>query len=331
MMKTRTLLILLILQNLVFAGSYGDAFIQASAPATSFALGGATVAYRAVYGIGLLNPAASGWDNNIRTSAVGYHYQGGLMSNYTLDQRLRLGTNWQLAALWAHVGVDGIQFRPDLINELPSDIRQDSIRTMQGQGWGQFSDQEDLGVLTLATKKKFMVDLGWKYFKIKTEVPFAVNFKYMHKSVWNASADGFGVDLGVQVGMRVVENDEPISNTTYTLGAQLNDILNTPIYWNTKHQDVVARSLRWGWQISHYYEKLNCTGALLYSNYNENGNRHHLGTEIDIAHRLQLRTGYFGGQFGIGVGVAIEKWQVDYTFSTSELTAAHRVNLAIRY
>lgn len=324
------LLLVWLLQECLFGGSYGDAFIQASVPAPAFALGGATVAFRGQYGIALLNPASAGW-GSVRATSVGYHYQGGLMSNYSLDQRLTLGTDWQMAGLWAHLGIDGIQIRPDLIGSLSPEIRQDSIRTMQGQGWGQFSDWEDLGVITLATKKHYMLDLGWKYFKIKTEIPLGINLKYMHKSVFDASADGFGVDLGVQIGMRVVENDEPISNTSYTFGLQLNDILNTPIYWNTKHQDVIDRTFRWGSQISHYYENLNCTMALLYSNYLENGNRHHWGTEIDLAHRLMFRAGYFGGEFGIGLGVLIMKWQIDYTFSTSELIAAHRVNVSFRY
>lgn len=330
MVSMRNKIWLLLVPLLVYSGQYGDAFIQASVPAAYSALGGATVAYHAHTGIGLMNPAVAGWES-VRSSGIGYHYQGGLMSNYTLEQRLSVSEKWHSAALWAHVGVDGIQYRPDLISDLPADVRQDSIRNMNGSGWGEFSNREDLGVVTLGTMRHFKIDMGWKYFKIKADMPLGVNIKYLRKSVWDAWANGVGIDVGAQVGMRVVENDVPISNTTYVLGIQLNDILNTPIYWNTKHQDVIARSLRWGAQVSQFYENLNCTVALLYSNYDENGNRHHWGTEIDIAHQIILRTGYFSGRYGVGLGVVLNMWQIDYTFSTSELTAAHRVNLTFRY
>jgi hypothetical protein len=106
------------------------------------------------------------------------------------------------------------------------------------------------------------------------------------------------------------------------------DVTDTKLSWNTKHQDPLGINVKWGLS---YQQPITLTKGYLNIAYDRDSRygRSHIGLEYSAFNIIGLRAGLAEGGFTCGVGLKFWIFQIDYAFLTHELDALHRINCTI--
>ena len=319
------LLIFLSFQSLQ-AGEYGDAFLLASQYPQVQSLGYSTVAGRVVAGHALNNPAGLSANGNQSQVSMVYQQFTGLSNNIGVEGKYPIGKLYMFGVTLIHSAVDGLYSRPDLSGLSPAD-RRDSVLALDNSSFDIIDYREDGAFITIAREFEFEINLGWKFFKIPCRLPLGFSAKYIDKVLVDNRGLGFGIDIGGQLFFNLEDMSEVLSLTEFGLGLFLSDILNTPVYWTTEHQDTIKRSLVGGFSISQKFPKYASQLTFTSSVQTRYADVRQYGVAVEVKETIFLRGGYDGYTPSLGLGIGLKKFIIDYSFSQHELASMQKIGI----
>ena len=320
------LLLLSVSIQTLHSGEYGDAFLLASHHPQVQSLGYSTVAGRIAAGHALNNPAgivAGGPQSHI---SLVYQQFTGLSSNIVIEGKYPLGKSYVFGVTIIHSAVDGLYTRPDLSGLAPAD-RRDSVLTLDNSNFDIIDYREDGAFITLARDFEFEINLGWRFFKIPCRMPVGVSAKYLDKVLVDNRGLGFGIDIGSQLFFTLEEMSDILSRTEFGLGLFFSDILNTPVYWTTEHQDAIKRSLVSGFSITQNFPKYNSQLTFTVADQTRYKGVSQFGISINMKDTIFLRGGHDGYTPSLGLGIGLKKFIIDYSFSQHELANMQKIGI----
>jgi len=334
MKNLRRLSILLLFYLVILrAGEYADAFLEMGVSARALAMGNCSGTLDNTETAFLSNPAGLG---NIMRTRLGLMYasQFGLANHNYAGLALPVKPGMTLAVSWIRFGVDDIPIRPDIIRTVADkEQRRDSIVTLANTHLKTFNDAENALFISVGKFNSGIMDLGWRYSKFRVDFPIGVNFKLIHKRLYNLEGYGLGLDVGGRIRVHGEELFD-ISNLGFlSLGLALKDITGTTIYWNTRRQDQIritpAAAFALEQPLNRWRSKLNFAVEKDYR-YAEKAR---YGLEIIYAERIACRFGLKNTGLTTGFGLnfkAMKKIvQVDYSFYNHDLGISHRLGSSI--
>ena len=310
----------------IFAGEYADAFLLASQYPQIQSLGYSTVAVRVGAGHALNNPAGLAANGNNSQVNMVYQQFTGLSSNIGLEGKYALGESYSLGVTLIHSAVDGLYTRPNLSGLTPSD-RRDSVITLDNSSSSIIDYREDGAFVTLARDYEFEINLGWRFFKIPCHMPLGVSAKYIDKILVDNRGLGFGIDLGGQLFFNLAGMTKVLINTEFGIGLFLSDILNTPVYWTTEHQDAIKRNLVRGFSMNQNFPKYSSQVTISTSVQPRYENVRQYGIGVKVKDVVYLRGGYDGYTPSLGLGIGLKKCIIDYSFSQHELANMQKIGI----
>lgn len=161
-----------------------------------------------------------------------------------------------------------------------------------------------------------------------------VTVKALQQSIGDNRAFGFGFDAGVLYRL----------GSGWSLGAILQDISGTFVFWDTGHRDVKAPRLSLGAAYGRELPRLRSSVLLAVQQISRfegnslgsgwqlgdwaNGDLY-AGAEWTLYRLLALRFGSAAGDWTAGAGLTIKRLRFDYAFMTHELGNAHRVAVTV--
>ena len=322
----KSIILILLGSQILLAGEYADAFLLASQHPQVQSLGYSSVATRVGSGHALNNPA--GFAVGERTQHVSLVYQGfqGLSNNLAIEGKYNLGDSYVLGVTVIHSSVDDLFSRPNLSALTPAD-RRDSVLALGNIQSSLIDYREDGAFISLARQFEFEFNLGWKFFKIPCRLPIGASAKYIDKVLVDNRGLGFGIDIGSQLFFNLAGMSKIFSRTEFGLGLFLSDILNTPVYWTTKHQDAIKRSLVGGFSITQNLPKYASQLTISSSVQSRYTNVRQYGIAIKVKDTVFLRGGYDGYTPSLGLGIGLKKFIIDYSFSQHELANMQKIGI----
>jgi len=256
---------------------------------------------------------------------AGYHSVSFLQPLATGEASVSLG--------WIRLSIDDIPRYPELQGGREGGPSRWRDPGLQGDGVpsGHFSDREDAFYFSFAKMNRFNLDLGWQYFVLPLEIPIGLNLKYIRYQLGGSSAQGIGLDLGgmVRFGADDMFDVEYLGDVS--VGVSVQDVANTAIIWDTKHQDEIPYNFRMGIA---YIQPIPPAGGRLILSWERDagiGKRKRIGAEYVYRNTLALRGGYNGSGLTAGVGLAFRSFRFDYAILSHELGAIHRLSGAVRF
>lgn len=325
----RTTWILLLISTVLRAGEYADAFLLSSNYPQVQALGLSSVAAIVTSGHNLNNPAGFALGSASRITMV-YENFSDLSTNYALEATKPIGSKYQMGLSLFHSSIDDLYVRPYLSGLSPR-ARRDSVLALAGDPGESIPYREDAVFLTLARELNFKIDLGWIFFKIPCRVPLGVSAKYIDKLLVENRGLGVGIDVGGQIFYSLAGMTDVLANTEFSYGLFISDVLNTPVYWNSQHQDAIKRNITMGYAISQ--ELLKYDTKITFSS-GSNRLYHELsryGMEINIKELISIRGGHDGYTTSFGLGIGLKKFIIDYSFSQHELSDMQKIGIIYRW
>jgi len=309
----------------VGAGEYADAYLLASHYPQVQSLGYSTVASEVSSGHAMNNPAGIARLNESHLTLV-YDQFGGLSNNVGLEAVIASNNKYQYGVTIVHSMVDDLFSRPNLSGLTPGS-RRDSVMSLQGTTGKSINYREEGIFFTLARQFEFEFNLGWKLFKIPCVVPVGVSAKYIDKLLVENRGLGAGFDFGGQLLFNLGEMSDLLLNTEFALGAFYSDILNTPVYWSTKHQDAIKRGLVTGFAMTQSLNKIDSEISFSTSQHSRFNNVNQYGAEIRIKNAIIVRAGHDGFTPSLGLGISLKKFIIDYSFSQHGLTDRQKIGI----
>jgi len=322
------LLILLGVASLT-AGEYGDAFLLASLNQQAQALGNSAVSCRVNSGSALINPAGLARLRQPQANLV-YESFTGLATNLGFETVLPLKQEYRLGLTVIHSGVGDLFFRPDL-GLLSPEARRDSVLSHRLEQGESIAYREDAVFLSLAREFSFTINLGWKLFKIPCRLPLGVSVKYLDKLLVDNRGLGAGFDLGGQLIFNLAGMTDILSHTQFAFGMLASDLLNTPVYWESKHQDAIKRNVTRGYSIAQEIKKYAAVVTFSSSVQSHYRDDRRYGLELALHNLLFVRGGYDGNTPSFGLGIGLKKFIIDYSFSQHELSEMQKIGMIYRF
>jgi len=222
--------------------------------------------------------------------------------------------------------VDGLYTRPNLSGLTPSD-RRDSVLTLENSSSSLIDYREDGAFVTLARDYEFEINLGWKFFKIPCHMPLGVSAKYIDKVLDDNRGLGFGIDLGGQLFFNLAGMSKALIDTEFGIGLFLSDILNTPVYWTTEHQDAIKRDLVKGFSVTQNISKYATQVTFSTATQMRYKGVRQYGIGIEVKDEIFIRGGYDGYTPSLGLGIGLKKFIIDYSFSQHELANMQKIGI----
>ena len=319
-------LFLLLSASSLFAGEYADAFLLASQHPQVQSLGYSAIATRIGSGHALNNPAGFAGSGRQHQLSMVYQQFTGLSSNIGAEGTYLLGDSYVLGVTLIHSAVDGLYSRPNLSSLSPID-RRDSVLALSNTSGAIIDYREDGAFLTLAREFEFEINLGWKFFKIPCHMPIGVSAKYIDKILVDNRGLGFGIDMGSQLFFNLEDMSKVLTHTEFGLGLFLSDILNTPVYWTTEHQDAIKRVLVKGFSVTQNIPKYGSQITFSTSTQMRYVGVRQYGIGIQVKDAIFLRGGYDGYTPSLGLGIGLKKFIIDYSFSQHELANMQKIGI----
>ncbi len=318
-------LTLTMLSATIYAGEYADAFMLAGAYPHAQSMGNSTVALSVASGYALNNPAGLAYLSHQQVSMV-YDQFNGLSNNYGIELQLPASENYTIGLTAIHTSIGDLYSRPNLSN-LPSEIRRDSVLSLAGTSGDLITYREDALFLSLAREFEFELNLGWKLFKIPVKMPVGASIKYIDKLLVENRGLGSGIDLGTQFCFSLAGMSRRLSKTDFSFGLFLSDILNTPVYWDTEHQDAIKRNLTKGYSIRQQFDKYSTEILFSSSTQTRYPDKTQYGIEIKVRKVLAVRGGYDGYIPSFGLGISLKKFIIAYSFSQYDLAGMQKIGI----
>ncbi len=259
-----------------------------------------------------------------RRSGLGqFNYIGGI--NQVIPQKLVLG------ASWIHAGVGDIPiYRPFPENIGPSDRRDIPKYRPNFEPDSFLSDSENAYVATIATRIAIS-KAWWDNFGRNSRPPeflFGINVKRISQSLVGTSANGFGFDAGFLI--RVLDTNAIFGADGFggfSVGLNVQDISKTTVTWNTESQrkESIPTNVKFG--LSYHNEIVGHRLVLAYEHETRYDGQDNFGLEYQFSKRLTLRGGFRDGDFTGGVGIFVDRFQIDYALLTNDLISTHFLSL----
>ena len=319
----------------VYCGEYAASFLDIGLGARGLAMGGAFCSLVDDGTAFFWNPAGLGYVS--KTSIAGmYGPQFGTIKE-PLAQYHFVGISQPLIGN-AVIGVNWVRFSADdipVFSELQGDSYWDrfhdpSLRP-SGDPEGYIRDVEDALFFTFARINRFTIDMSWGYYRFHVEIPIGINIKWIHQSLGDGEASGLGLDAGMMIRVRFEEALEEAKFGTFAFGLHLQDLTNTKLSWNTRHQDALPTNVRWGVSYSQPLPFGKHQVSLSYGKDTRWNGREHIGIEYTLLDRFALRAGLDDGAFTGGAGISFWKIHVDYAFLSHELDSLHRLSCSLTF
>ncbi|MEA3287375.1 MAG: hypothetical protein U9Q77_08370 [Candidatus Marinimicrobia bacterium] len=308
-----------------FAGEYADAFLLASLYPQVQSMGNSTVAAKLVNGHALNNPAGYAQGSSSRFSLV-YEQFASLSTNYGFELAYPIGDKYNLGLTVIHNSIDDLYFRPNL-SGLPPDARRDSVLLLADSQNDLIQYREDAVFLSLAREFEFILNLGWKFFKIPFRVPLGISVKYLDKLLVENRGLGSGIDIGGQLFFDLTGFNDIFANTEFSTGLFVSDILNTPVYWDTEHQDAIKRNWSTGFSITQLLPQYATAITISSGTQTRYVDVRQYGVEISIKDMVFIRGGHDGYSPSFGLGIGLKKFIIGYTFSQHELADMQKIGI----
>ncbi len=309
------------------AGEYADAFLLSSHHPHAQSLGFSTVATTLHSGHALSNPAGFGHSKRSSVSLVYDHFSD-LSSNLALEAIYRPQGNYKFGVSLIHSSIPDLFIRPNLYALTPQ-ARRDSVLSSGGKSNDLIGYREAGVFLSIAREFDFEINLGWKFFKIPCRMPLGFSVKYIDKLLVENRGLGSGFDFGGQVFFSMAGMTRHLEKTEFGIGLFVSDILNTPVYWTTEHQDAIKRAFVVGYSITQHLDRLGTDVTFSTSRADRFGGESHYGLELKVKDMLYMRGGHDGEALSFGLGIGLKKFIIDYSFSQLEL--ANRQKIGINY
>ena len=319
----------LILSTVAFSGEYADAFLETGVSARALAMGSSIGALDQNISAFIGNPSGTAY---IRNPQIGLMYtsQFGLANHNYAGFAFPVAKQSAASLNWIRYSVDDIPIRPDILQEVTDpETRRDSILALNSTPFDTFNDLEQAIYLSFGRFISRPLSLGWRYSRFTLEIPLGINFKFIHKKLYNVEGYGLGVDLGGRLRFSGAEVFEVSKMGLLSMGLTLRDITGTVIYWNTKRQD----EIRINPVLSFGYEQAILKHDILLNFGIEKEYRYddpaRYGLECVIKNRLYLRAGLNNSGLTTGFGLNFKAMNqtihIDYSFLKHDLGATHRI------
>lgn len=276
------------------ASDYAGAFLELGVGARPLGMGSAYVAVAEGPEAGYWNPAglASG-----KGTTLGFMHSerfAGLVRNDFLGASFsRKG--WGAGTSLIRTGVEGIKFTAlrDTTDTLSSENRPYVIREV-GSG--------DYVLLLSSALSSGRLALGG-------------SFKLVHRRLWEHTAWGAGLDLGVLYAWG-----------GFRAGVCLHDVYGTPVFWDSGSKDTIVPSL----DVGLYYRRDLLGGSFCLST--SYSRKLKAGLEYVYSKGLALRFGWDGTGLTTGAGISFRWFRVDYAFlANRSLGGTHRISLQVNW
>lgn len=330
--------IILLLLSIIFVkafagyGYYGDAFILASKPSKSIAMGG--IGLTSINGITAIisNPAGLAGFNGVEIYGQ-YNNLFGLASQNNVGFSMPFG-KYQVGALINTVGVR-LNYREDIISDIPN-INDRRTYLQEHLNDSTFSDFESALMFSIARETPIDIKLGWSYDRFKIYFQYGLNVKIIYKSMAGSHAIGGGVDGGIRF---LIPGDEILyikDLGMISIGLNIENIIQSPILWFDKYNDQGNMRIMFGTALnqsiellkseltfaidSHIYE------SVFFPNY---GLR--FGFQWSINNIVDLRVGKdYRGLGGVGLNLPLKqgKVKIDYSIQNHEISLNHLVSIS---
>jgi len=327
------LLILSVSVAPIYAGKYTASFLQIGAGARFLGMGGAGLAISGDVSSFYWNPAGLAKIRNLKLQLM-YATQFGGFSNPLGDYQyvgaaFPIRNDAVLALNWIRFSVNDIPLYPELEGQNFFQRLQNPAIRPDGKPTGYIKDVENAFFISFSKNNRFVLDLGWEYFKIPIEVPFGFNFKILQTSLGEENATGLGIDFGSMILMDL--NDLFFSNNLgkFGFGINVKDITKTSLSWSTKHRDSIPRSLNMGVSYQQNIKKIDSVFLLSYSYIGKEFRDNRLGLEWFYRNHLFLRCGIKEAGYTAGIGFSFSLFQINYAFENQELGNSHRISADI--
>jgi hypothetical protein len=312
---------------------FGDSFAQGSGNKyagefLAIGVGGRPLGMGGTY-VALANDVTAGYWNPALLSKVDYpqfslmhDWQFGNLVNYNYGAiAFPYGKKSTLGLSFIMMGIDDI---PDTRNALVD---------KNGNGILDPEDRLDLDKISLFNSTDLAFYLT--YAKKQTEnFSYGVNLKVIHRSIAEATAWGFGLDVGLSYTLF----------NKWLIGANLQDLTTTYLSWSTGKKEVITPTCKLG---TAYLIPL-WKGVLApavdfdvrFENRRTTANAYigpvsfdmHAGMEYNFQNVFSLRAGYNDlGNLTVGAGIKLPKINIDYSFAKFDgdesLGNSHRISL----
>ena len=319
----------------LMCGKYTNAFLQIGVGPRALGMGGSYCSLADDGHAFYWNPAGLALLRRPRLSGM-YGPQFGTISNplgsyHFVGYAQPISGDVVLAINWIRLSVDDIPIYSSLQGDSYLDrLRNKSLRPT-GEAEGFINDVEDAYFFSFAKRNEFLLDLGWLYHKVRIDVPFGINLKWIKQSIGDKSGTGLGMDAGMQLRIHVndIFQTEKLGITAF--GIQVQDITRTALHWNTRHQDSAPINIKWGISYQSPLPLKNNTLVFSFDRDTKWDNPYHIGFEYCLYQTLALRIGSNDGQFTGGAGLRFKAFQIDYAFLTHSLDSLHRLGCSFSF
>jgi hypothetical protein len=316
---------------------YGGAFLELGIGPRALALGNAYVAL-AEDGSGFYwNPGAMAFITQMEASAMYANLFNSLENHGYINFTLPVFGGVILSASWIRLAVDDIprMFDENLIRYTREQrMSRDRSLWLTALPQGSFSFTNNAYFFTFAKLVHWKANLGWQYFELPIDFGYGINFKWVDLALDDKKGNGIGVDAGIKVklGLQDLFNSEYYGDLSFGVSSQ--DLLRTRLTWNTdtKHQDIIERSWRYGLAYIQPLNFLSSDLVLAYDIYTKYQGSGHLGVEYIYRSMFALRLGSNAGAFTAGAGIAYWHFRLDYAYQGhDDLGNSHRVGIGFRF
>jgi len=314
----------IILFSLVFGQNtgYSDAFINIGTSSRSIAVGQSVVALPKNIGGHTVNPSATAGIGKSTVSGL-YINQFEMAEYFSFGMSTLIKDGYQLGVHGVNLSIDNVFERPDINNISNLETRRDSIRKLISKGLKSFSTRESALFFNISRQ------ITIKKSRVFSTIPIGLNIKLIQKDLYESKGRGIGLDFGgmLKMELRNIEKFDWLDRLI--IGASLNNIINTTIYWDSGDKDKIPMQLIGGIAYLHQLRKLPIRYTLLWQRNTLYTDDSQYGAEITLFDIISLRGGHNYGylQGGLGLNIKYKKYVfgIDYSFSDHDLGNAHRI------
>jgi len=233
-----------------------------------------------------------------------------------------------LALNWTRFAVDDIPLYPELKGESFSERNKNLALRPDGTALGYIEDVEDVFYFSFANSLEAILPLGWWYGDLPLTIPIGLNFKLLRQKLGEAKASAMGVDLGLMLkfNLGTLVNQRELGHLTF--GWSVLDATQTPVVWDTKHEDKIQTTSILGLA---YEQPLWFADAVLnfyYSHYHKYREQELAGIEFAVK-GMFVRLGKNDAGLTTGAGLSWKAFCVDYAFVSNTFKAVHRISCSI--
>jgi hypothetical protein len=304
---------------------YAGEFLSLGVGGRSLALGGAQAA--------LVNDATAGYWNPAALTRVNYpelalmhdERYAGLVNYDYAAVALPYGTDATVGISLMRLGVDGIADT----RSAGVDADGNPLPASQLENF----DRLDYNQITYFNSANWAVYFSYAQ-KYSEKFSYGINVKILHESIADASATGFGFDIGALY----------MVSDRWAVAANAQDITTTLVAWSTGTNELISPNLKLGTACSFDFLSGTFSPAfdvdVRFENRRTASIAHlgpvsfdpHEGLEYEYKKTLALRIGYSDvKQMTLGAGLHFNKLDVDYSFarfgSENNLGDTHRISL----